>query len=193
MRCVAVEWETQGAASLSGPGLGVRCPQTCVYTRDFSLLCHVSFLFMRRNITMAACQWHDRDQLLGAGRVLSSSFVHSDLGNTPQMSLGSTTWWRLSSVTRGNTPGFACFGGKPSQQKAPRTEDHTDFLALYTQPGELWFSYSVETRVSSAVADSQEFKPKCWPLVMKLLQNGKYFAYLRVKCLPFLTAVNIFA
>lgn len=40
-------------------------------------------------------------------------------------------------------------------------EDHTDFLVLYTQIGELWFNCSVETTVSSTVADSQEFKIKC--------------------------------
>lgn len=78
-------------------------------------------------------------------------------------------------------------------EAAPWAEDHTGFLVLYTQIREMWFNCSVETTVSSTVADSQEFKIKCWPLVMKMLQNKKYFTYLKVKCLPFLTAVNVFA
>lgn len=93
----------------------------------------------------------------------------------------------------GNTPGFVCFGGKPSQEIAPWTKDHTDFLVLYMHIGELWFNCSVEATVSSTTADGQEFKIKCWLLVTKLLQNKKYFAYSKVNCLPFLTAVNVFA
>lgn len=54
------------------------------------------------------------------------------------------------------------------------------------------FNCSVETTASSHVADSQEFKIKCYVLVMKLLQNKKYFAYSKVEYLPSLTAGNIF-
>lgn len=51
----------------------------------------------------------------------------------------------------------------------------------------------MEITASSHVADSQEFKITCSVLVMKLLQNKNYFAYLKVDYLPSLTAVNIFA
>lgn len=50
----------------------------------------------------------------------------------------------------------------------------------------------METTASSHVADGQEFKIKCYVLVMKLLQNKKYFAYSKVEYLPSLTAGNIF-
>lgn len=57
---------------------------------------------------------------------------------------------------------FVCFGGKPPpppssppcQEMAPWTEVHTNFWVLYAHTGELWFSRSVETTVSSTVADS---------------------------------------
>lgn len=95
--------------------------------------------------------------------------------------------------SRGNTPGFVRSGGKPAQEIALWTKNHTDSLVLYTQTGELWFNCSVETSVSSNGAYSQRFKIKCWPLLLNLLQNRKYLDYLKVKCLLFLTAVNVFS
>lgn len=130
----------------------------------------------------------------------SSSFVHSDLGNTPTDADGKYNVMKAKQhyQTPADIPAetdliLSAFGGQPAQAVALWPKDHTDFSVQYTQMGDPWLNHSVETAVSSTVADSQEFKIKCRLLVMRLLQNKKHFAYLKAKCLQFLTAVNVFA
>lgn len=130
----------------------------------------------------------------------SSSFFHSGLGNAPTAADGKYNVMKTeqlyqmpADIPEGTDPILPAFGGQPAQAVALWPKDHSDFLVLCTQMGDPWLNHSVETAVSSTVADRQEFKIKCHLLVMRLLQNKKHFAYLKAKCLQFLTAVNVFA